>query len=81
MGIPTRQLAQARAAAQDEGIMWTLWKTRNDLVFNDKIVSSPMAVAYKLVAYLSNWKLMLEDEDRQKMTNMISNLARMCETS
>ena len=36
------------------GAMWTLWKTRNDLVFNDKLISSPMVLMYKLVALLKN---------------------------
>ena len=29
------------------GAMWTLWKTRNDVVFNNKVLASPMVVIHK----------------------------------
>jgi len=36
--------------------LWTLRKTRNDLVFNDKIVPEPMVVAHRMLA---RWKPLL----------------------
>ncbi|CAN6163227.1 unnamed protein product [Urochloa humidicola] len=77
----------------EAGIMWTLWKTRNDLVFNDKIVtsvriqfnnkivtSSP-ATVHRLMVYLSQWKLMLKPGEKNSMEETIGMLARACEAA
>ena len=32
------------------GVMCTFWKTRNNFVFNNKLIPSPLVVVYKLVA-------------------------------
>ncbi|CAO2164329.1 unnamed protein product [Urochloa humidicola] len=70
------------------GIMWTLQKMRNDLVFNDKIVTShlnqfnekivtsPPATAHMLLAYLSQWKVMLKPGEKNSMEETIGVLAR-----
>jgi len=38
------------------GAMWTIWKTCNDLVFNKKVISTPMVVVYKTVMLIKTWR-------------------------
>jgi hypothetical protein len=59
------------------GVMWTLWKTRNAWVFEDKMVASPGDIAYKLVALLTFWKPMLQKVIAE-VEGMINNLSRGC---
>jgi hypothetical protein len=35
-------------------ICWTLWLNRNDLIFKNKIISSPKALIYKLLSFLQH---------------------------
>lgn len=63
------------------GTMWALWKTRNDLVFNDKIAASPLVPTHKLVSHLTQWKVMLKPKEKTAMEEMISKLARACEAA
>jgi hypothetical protein len=35
------------------GICWTLWLNRNDLIFKNKIISSPRALIYKFLSFYS----------------------------
>ena len=37
------------------GVAWVLWKMRNDWVFNDKLISLPSVLAYRIVAIMQNW--------------------------
>jgi len=44
-----------------------LWKTRNDHVFNNKIVSSPVLVAHRMVSLLRQWSPWLRQKEKQKL--------------
>ena len=37
------------------GVAWVLWKMQNDWVFNDKLISSPSVLAYRIVAIMQIW--------------------------
>ena len=37
------------------GAMWVLWKTRNDWVFNNKLISSPNVLPHKIIGFLQHW--------------------------
>jgi len=34
-------------------VSWSLWKTRNNWVFNDVLVKSPKVIAYMIMGFLS----------------------------
>lgn len=54
--------------------MWALWKTRNDMVFNNKIVASPMVVAHKTISFMTQWKTLIKDKELEKMEAVINKL-------
>ncbi|RLN13686.1 taxadien-5-alpha-ol O-acetyltransferase-like [Panicum miliaceum] len=58
--------------------MWTLWKTRNDLLFNDKVIPTPEAVIYKMVSFLSHWKKLLTEKNVHRMEVMIGEIQQAC---
>ena len=37
------------------GAMWTLWKARNDVVFNKKTVATPVVLVYKTFSLVKTW--------------------------
>jgi hypothetical protein len=49
-------------------------KTRNDLVFNDKVVPDLVVVIHKLLALLTSWKPLLKMKERPKMEMLLGEL-------
>ena len=56
------------------GIAWCTWKTKNDWVFNKKLIKSPKIIAYKIVGVLKQWKKMLKEKDQGLMGDAILKL-------
>jgi hypothetical protein len=48
-------------------VVWTLWKTRNDLVFSKKNLKNPKQVAYKAFGLLKQWQILVRKEDLKMM--------------
>jgi hypothetical protein len=48
-------------------VVWSLWKTRNDWVFNNVLIKSPKTVVYMAVGFLIQWKKMLKTKDKAWM--------------
>ena len=45
---------------------WSLWKTRNDLVFSNIVIKSPKQVAYKTLGFLKQWIKMAKEDVAKK---------------
>jgi hypothetical protein len=53
---------------------WSLWKTRNNWVFNDRLVKSPKAIAHMILGFLTQWKKLLNSTKMMKMEDLIKKL-------
>jgi hypothetical protein len=53
---------------------WSLWKTRNDWVFNSHLIKSPKTIAYKVLGFLSQWKKLLKPKEVMMMDDLILKL-------
>jgi hypothetical protein len=52
-----------------EGAMWTLWKSRNNAFFNNKILVSLATVIHKTLMMLKTWRPLLKPEAKKKKKN------------
>jgi hypothetical protein len=41
---------------------WSLWLTRNDLVFNDIVVNQPDVIVFRTISFMQKWKLLLREQ-------------------
>jgi hypothetical protein len=61
-------------------IVWSVWKTRNDWVFNNNLIKTPKSIAYMALGFLK-WKKMLKVKDQQLIKTLLINPKRhlLCE--
>jgi hypothetical protein len=52
-------------------IVWTLWLNRNDVVFNNLVVSSPRAVIFRLISFLQHWMVAARVEDMAALEGLV----------
>ena len=57
------------------GALWSVQKTRNDVVFNKKILSSSVALIYKTVMVVKTWSLLLKPKLKPVAEDMIQLLS------
>ena len=55
--------------------MWTVWKTRNDAVFNNKVQTSPAAIIYKMLMLVKTWCPLLKPKLRPMEDDMFNLLS------
>lgn len=55
-------------------VAWSLWKARNDWVFNNVLIKSPKAIAYRVVGFLIQWMKMQKEKDKPLMEDLILKL-------
>jgi hypothetical protein len=37
---------------------WTLWLNKNDYIFNQKLISSPRAIFFRIITFLQLWMIL-----------------------
>ena len=57
------------------GALWTIWKARNNVVFNKKTVTSPVAFVYKTLMLVKSWRPLLKPKLKLVAEEMISLIA------
>ena len=57
-------------------LCWAMWLTRNDVVFNNKCVSSPMQVIHVCTRWLRTWSILQKPEDRDLFMMASTRLER-----
>ena len=53
------------------GALWTIWKARNDVVFNKKVMTSPVAIIYKTLMVVKSWRPLLKPNLKPVANDMI----------
>ena len=56
------------------GVSWELWRTRNDWVFFDILVSHPKHIAHRAFGFLQQWCALLTKEARRKAEELLIKL-------
>ena len=57
-----------------DAVVWSVWKARNDWVFNNALIKSPKLIAYKVVGFLIQWTKMQKEKNRSQMEDIILKL-------
>ena len=57
------------------GVLWTIWKARNDVVFNKKTMTSPVAIIYKTLMVVKSWRPLLKPNLKPVANEMINLVA------
>jgi len=55
-------------------VAWSLWKTRNNWVFNNVLIKSPKVIAHMILGFLTQWKKLLKPVEMMKMEDNIKKL-------
>ena len=55
-------------------VAWTLWLTRNDLIFRNIVLSSPLSCIYRVTSFLQKWNVLNGAEDRKWVAKVVSSL-------
>jgi len=57
------------------GALWSIWKTRNELVFDKKVVSSPSTLIYKALLLAKSWRPLLKPKMMPMADGMLNNIS------
>jgi len=57
------------------GALWYIWKTRNELVFDKKVVSSPSTLIYKALLLAKSWRPLLKPKMMPMADGMLNNIS------
>jgi hypothetical protein len=57
------------------GALWTIWKTRNDMAINKKVLTSPKVIIFKTLMLIKSWRPLLKtklEPVAEEMINLLS---------
>lgn len=69
-GTGTNYLGWAMIGA----VLWSIWLTRNDYVFNNKLCSSPANLVFKIISLVSQWTALAPVKREKKWTALLDKL-------
>jgi hypothetical protein len=55
-------------------LCWGLWTIRNDFVFENKLVKTPLQVVYRSIALANRWKVLLRERERVELNVWLEKL-------
>ena len=58
--------------------MWAIWKSRNGLVFEDKVLASPTVIIHKTLAFLAHWKKLLGEKKQRQVETVLAEIDGGC---
>ena len=73
-GTTVLSKTMAKKAESLKGALWTIWKTRNDVVFN-KVMSSPKAIIRKTLMLIKTWRPLVKAKLSPMADEMINVMA------
>lgn len=57
-------------------ICWSLWLTRNEYVFQNKVITSPNVVVHRSIIFLQKWSLLLKEKEKGWASKTAERLSR-----
>ncbi|XP_066378370.1 uncharacterized protein [Miscanthus floridulus] len=58
------------------GALWTLWKTRNGVIFNGKVLASLKTIIHKTILLVKSWKPLLKPKSQDMADTIQGKLQR-----
>lgn len=55
--------------------MLVVWLTRNELVFQNKVLSSPKALIFRIISFAHGRKVLLKDDQKETLKGMVARIA------
>uniref|UniRef100_A0A0D9WQZ6 Uncharacterized protein n=1 Tax=Leersia perrieri TaxID=77586 RepID=A0A0D9WQZ6_9ORYZ len=60
-------------------VCWQLWCTRNDMIFRDRVLNSPLIVFFHVLALLSQWWVIWKTGDAENFDRGLQKLKEAVE--